>query len=198
MDPESVFDIDFAFDTESTLLAGSRKSERGEKSGQIVPYEYACLGPREIRLVDAYRKGGSQMACEFIHVPLDHCLLKYQAFSYTWGDPTTVSMISRGESYSLDITASVAAILTEFVEKRTEGEYYWIDCLCIDQTITKSLWFRANQSKAISTEVGHESSHISSLVDNFEIEIQAKNLGTGHDTPAWVGPYRECNAHVAE
>lgn len=68
------------------------------------------------------------------------------------------------------------------------------------------LWFLANKPETISPKIGNESSivlklvlgAVDSLVYSLKVGFQAKSLGTSVDTLSWVGPYRECNAHVTE
>ncbi len=77
MNPPSSSGFDFASDDEGILLNGLEPKSREvlEEEGRFLPFEYAGLAPAKIRLMKVHRKGGGpQLACDFIHVLLDHFL----------------------------------------------------------------------------------------------------------------------------
>lgn len=87
---------------------------------------------RSIRLFRILESSDDRLIrCEMISFELTSCP-RYVAVSYTWGINRSTSVISVN-SVPLIIQENQRQFLEE-QRKKADGEYLWIDALCIDQT----------------------------------------------------------------
>ena len=59
----------------------------------------------------------------------------FKAISYVWGDPTPVDRVWFNEIQHIEIAASASAILRRLATK-APSSYYWMDAICIDQSVS--------------------------------------------------------------
>jgi hypothetical protein len=114
------------------LYAAHQKYTRaGDQLGAADAYDYAKLGPSEIRLVELYR---SHPLVRLTIRLLTYSLLStppYEAISYTWGDvKTTHYIIING--YLLPVTSNALEAL-HAVAPLWGLRLVWIDSICINQ-----------------------------------------------------------------
>lgn len=70
---------------------------------------------------------------EIVHVSLGDPSLSYKAFSYTWGNPSTIPMpLFLSNHTVLPVSTSIGAIVLFIISTRML-EYFWLDALSIDQ-----------------------------------------------------------------
>ena len=97
-------------------------------------YQYLPLQhPREIRLLRVEPCGESDaVRCSITHVDLDH-KPRYEALSYTWGDPTKSGMLFCTKTGTqLAVTQNCMTAIRRL--QWPDGERtLWIDAICIDQ-----------------------------------------------------------------
>jgi Heterokaryon incompatibility protein (HET) len=82
-------------------------------------------------LLETYRTSGRELQCRITHVKLEE-LPRYDAISYTWGDPKhELGILVDGKW--LNVTRNVYELLQDRASSY-ESRSLWIDCICINQT----------------------------------------------------------------
>ena len=88
----------------------------------------------EIRLIqwlptESDNDDGEEIRCQLMHVSLDDEGLKYDALSYTWGDPQPSQKISMG-GILVDVGPNLYGALKQL---HHANRNLWVDSLCINQ-----------------------------------------------------------------
>ena len=115
------------------------RRRRHSKAKPLLPFNYAPLTARQIRLVQITRTvapelpGQGSLRCELRVESLDDLSVPYQAISYVCGDPASTGKILCGdESHYIPLSAA-ASTLVEVMAATKTTQYIWIDALCIAQ-----------------------------------------------------------------
>ncbi|KAH7403886.1 heterokaryon incompatibility protein-domain-containing protein [Cadophora sp. MPI-SDFR-AT-0126] len=99
-------------------------------------YRYSPLAsPRDIRVLVLH--GGvseEDIHCSLRAIPLDDAI-RYEALSYTWGDPTEIRRLRCGDA-SLDVTVNLYSALQHLRYPYSE-RVIWADAICINQNDLK-------------------------------------------------------------
>ena len=99
---------------------------------QPLPSSSDSLSEGFIRLLELQPgQGSEQIECNLRSVPLLEDL-RYEALSYTWGDPNIVYYISL-EGCQFGVASNLLSALLH-LRQRDKPRILWIDAVCIDQT----------------------------------------------------------------
>ena len=156
-------------------------------------YTYQALrNPRDIRLIRIQSgQRHENIVCDIVHGNLDHSP-RYEALSYTWGDPTTGRQITCQEpSSTLAITSNCESALKR-LRRRDTSRTLWIDAVCIDQTNLQErsdqvqlMWAIYAQANKALVYVGDDSSD-SAIAMDF-IAADYKTLTSTHESRPSIG-----------
>lgn len=107
-------------------------STEPEPSSEIFKYEPLDLSIDSIRLLVLLPgKLGDEIECELVHRTFAS-KPKYEALSYTWGDPSNQKSIClNGSKFKVRVNLSNA--LTH-IRSEHERRFLWVDAICIDQS----------------------------------------------------------------
>lgn len=100
------------------------------------PFEHSPLDPADPRAIQIFellpsRNLKGPIRCELHHHSLDKGV-KYEALSYTWGDPEPGHTIFVNGPHTLDVTPNCLEALM-CLRRRFQRRSLWVDAICIDQ-----------------------------------------------------------------
>lgn len=100
------------------------------------PFEHSPLDPNNPRAIQIlnllpYLTLKGPIHCELRHHSLDEDI-RYEALSYSWGDPEPGHTVFVNGSHTLDVTPNCLEALTS-LRRRRHHRLLWVDAICIDQ-----------------------------------------------------------------
>lgn len=100
------------------------------------PFKHSPLDPADPRAIQILellpsRNLKGPICCELHQHSLDKDI-RYEAVSYTWGDPEPGHTVFVNGSHTLDVTPNCLEALT-CLRRRLHRRYLWVDAICIDQ-----------------------------------------------------------------
>lgn len=100
------------------------------------PFQHSPLNPADPRAIQILELLPSRNLKDPVHCKLRHCSLdedvRYEAVSYTWGDPRPGHTVFVNGSHTLDVTPNCLEALRS-LRRRFRRRTLWIDAICIDQ-----------------------------------------------------------------
>lgn len=127
------------------------------------PFEHSPLNPADPRAIQILellpsRNLKGPIRCELRHCRLDDHV-KYEALSYTWGDPEPGHTVFVNGPHTLDITPNCLEALIS-LRRRFRRRSLWIDAICIDQRENDTSKRERDRQVRIMGDIFHESQKV--------------------------------------
>jgi hypothetical protein len=100
-----------------------------------LPYVYKALPPGNVTRIielEPSEDTSAPLRCRLRDIDLDGELERYEALSYTWGNPDYSKSLTVDDTFAMKITANLSSALHKF-RLRYKARKIWADAICINQ-----------------------------------------------------------------